>query len=420
MNSPLATGASEPGVRRLPAAFRALAYRNFRLYFVGQGISILGSWLQQVALSWLVYRMTGSTALLGVTTFLTMIPQLVVGPLAGPWIDRHDKRRMLILVEIALAIQSLTLAVLTWSDMIGPGLIVAMSAVLGVLNAIETPLRQSLLGSLVSDRREDLTNAIALNAMIYNIGRFVGPPIAGLLIGLTSEAFCFALNTLSFFALVLALIALRVKASPRVHGSVTAVFYEGVRYALGNHTIRNLLALLAISNFTASCYAVLLPVLAKETFLGDATTLGWLWGVAGCGSMASTLMLAARRSLPGTANAAFAGALISTSALLVVAYSQWFALSLVAMAALGFGMVVTNVGTNAIIQSIVPEQLCGRIVSLFTAIRFGLDALGGLAAGLAAEHLGVPWTLAGEALLLGIVTIGLLTRRRQLVDSLKG
>lgn len=420
MSFPTATGAPGPGRRRLPAAFRALAYRNFRLYFVGQGISILGSWLQQVALSWLVYRLTGSTALLGVTAFLAMIPQLVVGPLAGPWIDRHDKRRMLILVEIALSAQALALAVLTWTGMIGPGLIVAMSAVLGVLSAIETPLRQSLLGSLVAGRREDLTNAVALNAMIYNIGRFVGPPIAGLLVGLTSEAFCFALNTLSFFALVLALLAMRVEARPRASGSAAAVFREGIRYALENYAIRNLLALLAISNFTASCYAVLLPVLAKETFHGDATTLGWLWGVAGCGSMASTLVIAARRSLPGTVNAAFGGALISMLALTVVAFSPWFALTLVAMAALGFGMVVTNVGTNAIIQSIVPEQLCGRIVSLFTAIRFGLDALGGLAAGLAAERLGVPWTLAGEGLLLGVVTLALLTRRKRLVDSLKG
>lgn len=420
MPSPTPSSAPVSGAHRFPTVFRALAYRNFRLYFVGQGISILGSWLQQVALSWLVYRLTDSTALLGVTTFLAMIPQLVVGPLAGAWIDRHDKRRILMLVEIALSVQSLTLAVLTWSDMIGPGLIVAMSAILGVLNAIETPLRQSLLGSLVSDRREDLTNAIALNAMIYNIGRFVGPPIAGGIIALTSEAFCFGLNTLSFFALVLALIAIRVEVEPRARGSVAAVFREGVLYALESHTIRSLLALLAVSNFTASCYAVLLPVLARETFLGDATTLGWLWGVAGCGSMASTLMLAARRSLPGTANAAFAGALISTLALLVVAFSQWFALSLVAMTALGFGMVVTNVGTNTIIQSIVPAHLCGRIVSFFTAIRFGLDALGGLVAGLAALRLGVPWTLTGEGVLLGVVTIVLLTRRQRLIDSLKG
>ena len=420
MKSIAATGAPGQGARRLPAAFGALAHRNFRLYFIGQGVSILGCWLQQVALSWLVYRLTGSAALLGITAFLSMIPQLVVGPLAGAWIDRHDKRRMLIFVELGLALQGLVLAVLTWTDLIGPALIVVMSLVLGLLNAIETPLRQSLLNSLVAGRREDLTSAIALNAMLYNIGRFVGPPIAGLLIGLAGEAFCFALNAVSFLALVFALKALQVEDSMRASGSMAAMFREGLRYVLDSYPIRILLILLAVSNFTVSCYAVLLPVMAKKVFLGDATTLGWLWGAGGCGSLFSTLVLAGRKSLPGTANAALAGALISAVALLVVAASSSFALSVIAMAVLGFGMVVTNVGTNAVLQTIAPVHLRGRVVSFFTAIRFGLDALGGLVAGLVAERLGAPWTLAGESVLLGIAVVGLLIRRRRLVDSLEG
>lgn len=419
MIPPVATGTPGPGDRRLPAAFRALAHRNFRLYFIGQGVSILGSWLQQVALSWLVYRLTGSTALLGITAFMAMIPQLIIGPLAGAWIDRHDKRRLLILVEVALSLQGLGLAVLTWTGAIGAEMIIAMSLLLGVLNAVETPLRQSLLNSLVASRREDLTSAIALNAMLYNIGRFIGPPIAGLLIGLTSEAFCFALNAVSFLALVFALKALQVEPTKRASGSVATVFREGLRYVRNSYPIRMLLMLLAVSNFTVSCYAVLLPVMATKVFLGDATTLGWLWGAGGCGSLFSTLVLAGRKSLPSTANAVLGGALISAAALLVVAASSSFALSVVAMAVLGFGMVVTNVGTNAILQSIAPEYLRGRIISFFTAIRFGLDALGGLAAGLVAERLGAPWTLAGEGVVLGLATAGLLMRRRRLVDALR-
>ncbi|MBI5786572.1 MAG: MFS transporter [Rhodocyclales bacterium] len=419
MTPPAATGTPGPGGRRLPAAFRALAHRNFRLYFIGQGISILGSWLQQVALSWLVYRLTGSVALLGVTAFLSMIPQLVVGPLAGAWIDRHDKRRLLIFVELGLALQGLALAGLTWTGMIGAELIVAMSLLLGLLNAIETPLRQSLLNSLVAGRREDLTNAIALNAMLYNIGRFVGPPIAGLLIGLTGEAFCFGLNAVSFLALVFALKALQVESTARASGSVAAVFREGLRHALDSYPIRVLLILLAVSNFTVSCYAVLLPVMAKKVFLGDATTLGWLWGAAGCGSLFSTLVLANRKSLPSTGNAVLAGALISAVALLVVAASTWFAMTVVAMAVLGFGMVVTNVGCNTILQTIAPEHLRGRIVSFFTSIRFGLDALGGLVAGLAAERLGASTTFAIEGIVLGVAVTALLAMRRRLVDALK-
>jgi MFS family permease len=419
MTHPAATGTPGPGGRRLPAAFRALAHRNFRLYFAGQGVSILGSWLQQVALSWLVYRLTGSVALLGVTAFLSMIPQLVVGPLAGAWIDRHDKRRLLVLVELALSLQALVLAILTWSNMIGAELIVAMSLVLGMLNAIETPLRQSLLNSLVAERREDLTSAIALNAMLYNIGRFIGPPIAGLLIGLTNEAFCFALNAVSFLALVFALRALQVAATVRASGSMAAVFQEGLQYVASSYPIRTLLVLLAVSNFTVSCYAVLLPVMATKVFFGDVTTLGWLWGAGGCGSLFSTLVLAGRKSLRSTANAALAGAAISAFALVVVAWSTQFPLSVAAMAVLGFGMVVTNVGSNAVLQSIAPEPLRGRIISFFTAIRFGLDALGGLVAGFVAERLGGPTTFAIEGVVLGVAVAWLLNSRRRLLDSIK-
>lgn len=419
MTHPAATGRPGPGPRRLPGAFRALAHRNFRRYFIGQGVSILGSWLQQVALSWLVYRLTGSAALLGIATFMAMIPQLVIGPIAGVWIDRHDKRRFLIAIELALALQGLLLAALTWTGAINAHLIIAMSLLLGVLNAIETPLRQSLLSSLVAGRREDLTNAIALNAMLYNIGRFVGPPIAGLLIGLTNEAFCFALNGVSFLALVLALTVLKIEAGPRVGGSAAAIFREGLQHAFASYPIRMLLLLLAVSNFTVASCAVLLPVIAKEVFLGDARTLGWLWGAVGCGSLLSTLLLARQRSLANTARVALAGALVSAVALLAVAFSSSFAVSLATLGLLGFGMVVTNVGSNAILQSIAPEHLRGRIVSFFTGIRFGLDALGGLTAGIVAEHLGATWTLAIEGGVLTIAVSLLATRRRRLADSLK-
>jgi len=224
---------------------RALSHRNFRLYFFGQAISIIGSWVQQVALSWLVYRLTGSAALLGITAFAAFAPQLVIALLAGAWIDRHDKRRLLIAVQGPLALQAITLSVLTATESIGPTLIVVMSMTLGVLNAFDTPLRQSLIRSFVGSVG-DLPNALALNAMLFNSGRFIGPPVAGVLVGLTSEAFCFAVNAVSFFALMLGVALVRAPAPPRAKGSVGEVFREGLHYAWSSLPIRTLIITLAV------------------------------------------------------------------------------------------------------------------------------------------------------------------------------
>jgi MFS family permease len=275
--------AIDPSPRRLPGPLRALEHRNFRLYFFGQAVSILGSWIQQVAMAWLVYRLTGSAALLGVTAFAALIPQLLVGPLAGAWIDKHDKRKWLMRVQGLLAAQALVLAGLTWMGWVGPGLLVSMAVLLGVLNSFDTPLRQSLISVFVA-RREDLPNALALNAMLFNTGRFVGPPVAGLLLGLTSEAACFALNAVSFVALFVAVASVKVPAMPRAQGSVGDVFKEGLAYAWHTWPVRMLIIVLMALNLTASAYAVLLPVFAAEVFAGDARTLGLLWGAAGCGA----------------------------------------------------------------------------------------------------------------------------------------
>lgn len=403
-------------VSRLPESLRSLRHRNFRVYFFGQAVSILGSWVQQVAMAWLVYRLTGSSELLGVTAFCALAPQLFVGPLAGAWIDSHDKRRLLIGVEILLTIQAAVLALLTWMGWINPVLIVCLSLLLGVLNSVETPLRQSLLGGMVGSRA-DLGNAVALNASLFNSGRFIGPPIAGLLVGLTSEAFCFLLNGISFGALILSLIRLEVAVTPRATGAVGHVFREGVRYAFESFPIRTVIIALISLNLTASAYAVLLPIFAKVVFAGDARTLGMLWGAAGCGALTSTVFLATRRTTGHTTRAVVGGLVVSTVALAVFALSSHFVPALFAMAVLGFGISVTNVGANSVLQSIAPEHLRGRIISFFTATRFGFDALGGLAAGFAAAYFGASNTLLGEALLLALATVWILLRRRKLVRA---
>ncbi|MGX1126418.1 MFS transporter [Pseudomonas sp. HLS-6 TE3448] len=386
---------------RWPSSIRALRHRNFRLYFVGHAISTLGTWVQMVALSWLVYRLTDSAALLGITTCASLLPQLFVGPIAGAWIDRHDKRRLLILTQSLLGLQALLLALLTYSGHIGANLIVLMSFVLGVLNAVDTPLRQSLLSRFVDDV-DDLPNALALNASLFTCSRFVGPPLAGLLLGMTGEAVCFALNALSYGALITGLLAVRMSAGVRANGSMRSVFREGLTYALQTPSVRGLILGVLIVNITASSYAVLLPVFARDIFAGDARTLGWLWGAAGFGSLLSTLLLAAHRSAEQLQRLIIATAGASAVALLVFAASTQLALSLAAMAVLGFGVTINNVGTNILLQSQASEVLRGRVVSLYTSTRFGFDAIGGLLAGLLAARFGGPWAMqiAGALLLL--------------------
>ncbi|MCX7166806.1 MAG: MFS transporter [Rhodocyclales bacterium] len=402
----------------LPASMRALEHRPFRLYFFGQGVSILGSWIQQVALAWLVYRLTGSAALLGLVAFAALAPMLVVGPLAGAWIDRHDRRRLLMQVQVLLFIQAGVLAALTWFGLIGPALIIVMSLSLGVLNAFDTPLRQSLIPAMVGGR-EDLPNALALNAMLFNLGRFVGPPIAGLMLGFMSEAACFLLNAFSYMALLWGVAAMRLATNVKAGGSVAQVFREGVRYALDTWPIRTLLIVLALLNVTASAYAVLLPVFAREVFNGDARTLGLLWGAAGCGAFVATLMLATRKSVRGSLNLAISCVVLAALALLIFPLATRLAIALPALAALGFGISGANVGINTVMQTIAPDRLRGRIVSFFSSIRFGLDAVGGLIAGGIAALSSAPATLLGESAILLALCVWLLLRAGRLRQSVK-
>jgi MFS family permease len=392
---------SRPEGRSLPGPIRALGHRNFRYYFAGQAISILGSWIQQVALSWLIYRLTGSVALLGVATFAALLPMLVVGPLAGAWIDRHDKRRLLIAVQGVLALQAATLAALTALDAIGPTLIIAMSVLLGVLNAFDTPLRQSQIGQFVDDRA-DLPNALALNAMAFNAGRFVGPPLAGLLLGFTSEAVCFALNALSFAALAFGVWRIRVEASPRATGSTAAVFREGLHYVWTEYPVRTLIVILATVNITASSYAVLLPVFARDVLGGDARLFGWLWGAAGSGAFFGTVFLATRKKIVSLVKVVVGAAGVSAAGLAAFAYNRHLAVALAAMALVGFGISVGNVAVNMLLQSNAPEHLRGRVVSFFSSTRFGFDAIGGLLAGLLAARIGVQAAMLAEGVLLAL------------------
>ncbi|NIX92730.1 MFS transporter [Pseudomonas fulva] len=394
-----------PPRTRWPSAVRALGHRNFQVYFAGQGVSTLGKWVQQVALSWLAYHLTGSAVLLGLITFLSLAPQLVIGPLAGAWIDRHDKRRLLIVVQSILVVQSAVFGLATWAHWVDGPFIAAMALLLGLLNAVETPLRQALIASFVDDPA-DLPNALVLNAMLINAARFVGPPLAGGLIAVAGEAACFVLTAVAFTALLVGLLKVQAKASPRATGSTAQVFREGLAYLWREQGVRQLLFNVIMVNLLASCYAALLPILAKSVYAGDARVLGWLWGAAGAGALVATLVLAVGGALPRLRQFIEMGAGLCALALLGLCWAGQLQLALLALVMLGFGITLSNVSTNMQLQSQAPGHLRGRVIAFYIAMRFGFEALGGMAAGLLAARVGAPATLgaAGAVLLLGVAS----------------
>lgn len=387
---------------KLPSGLRALRAPRYRRYFFGQALSILGTWVQNVAMSWLVYRLTGSAALLGLTAFLAQAPQLLVSPVAGLFIDRFDRRRLFLVVQVLMIAQALALAVLAGLEVILPWHLVGLAAVFGVVNSFDTPLRQSMLSQLVDDRA-DLRNAIALNASLFNSARFIGPPLAGAILALTSEAVCFGLNALSFIGIAIAVARLPSPPALPSSGSLGEALREGIGFAVASVPVRVLLIGVAMMNLTGSAYVVLMPVLAKDVFAGDARTLGWLLGATGGGALLATVLVASRHSIDQLIRLVVIGWGIAALSLAAFAATRGMSLALPAAFGIGLGISSVNVSTNAILQSLVPDRIRGRIISYFTAFRFGMDALGGLAVGALAAGFGVSLILALEA---GLVALG--------------
>ncbi|MDH0746868.1 MFS transporter [Pseudomonas sp. GD03842] len=385
--------------RSWPAPLRALAHRNFQVYFLGQAVSTLGKWIQQVALAWLAYHITGSASLLGLLTFLSLAPQLVIGPLAGAWIDKHDKRRLLLIAQTLLACQSLFLAVMIWLGAMSTGWLIAMAALLGFLNAFETPLRQSLISSFVADPA-DLPNALALNAMLINAARFVGPPLAGALIAYSGEAVCFLVTTGAYSLLLFALFKVKGAPSARVAGNTGRIFREGLSYMWGTLEVRRLLLGVVVVNLLSSIYAVLLPVITRVSYHGDATTLGWLWGAAGAGAFVASVGLALGGSLTRLSRFIVGATACCVLGLGGMAFDIPLSLAMVSLALLGFGITVNNVSTNMLLQSQAPAELRGRVIAFYISMRFGFEAVGGLLAGVVAVGLGAPATMGVAGVLL--------------------
>ena len=364
--------------------FLSLRYANFRNYFIGHALSTLGTWIQQVSLAWIVYELTNSTALLGIIGFCALIPQLFFSPFAGALIDKIDKRRMLMFIQLLLFSQAILLGIAYHFQWLSPPTLIGLSLLLGILTAIDTPLRQSLL-SLVIEDKTALPNALALNAMVFNASRFVGPPIAGLLLATIGAELCFYLNGISYLVLALAIWCMKHVKSSIVHGNMKYVLKEGFEYVYQHDVFKYLMLTVFVLNMTASSYVALLPVYAKDILLGDEKTLGILWGAAGIGSLLSSMLLAGQKSFNRVHTQILLNIIFCSVGLLLLALSSNYMFLILAMFLLGFGISTSNISTNIVLQQDVPESLRGRVVSIYTSTRFGFDALGGLFAGLLAS-----------------------------------
>lgn len=387
-----------------PAAiFRAFKYRNFRLFFFGQGISLVGTWMQAVAMGWMAYRMTGSPFLLGLIGFFGQIPTFILSPIAGVMADRSNRRRILIVTQALEMAQALILAGLVLTGAIRVWHLVALSVFLGCVNAFDIPVRQSFIVEMVG-RKDDIGNAIALNSMMFNAARLVGPSVAGLLIAITGEGLCFLLNGLSFIAVLASLFAMKVarRHIPDADVDVIEWIREGFHYAFGFAPIRYILLLLGTISFMGTSYVVLMPVFARDVLFGGASTLGFLMASAGLGAMAATIYLASRKNVLGLGRMIPAASSIFSIGMIAFAFSKVLWVSMVLLAIAGFGMMAHMAASNTILQTIVDDDKRGRVMSFYVIAFIGAAPFGSLLAGSLASRIGAANTL----MMSGICSLG--------------
>jgi MFS family permease len=383
-----------------------LRHRNFRLFFSGQSISLIGTWMQRVAVAWLVYRLTGSAFMLGLVGFAGQIPLFVLAPLAGVLADRWNRHRILLVTQTAAMVQAFIFSFLILSHMIRIWQVIVLALALGIINAFDVPTRQSFVIEMVEDKK-DLGNAIALNSSMFNFARLMGPSLAGILIAVLGEGICFLVNGISYLAVVVSLLMMRLakkEAAPR-RSKAWHELLDGFRYAAGFAPIRAILLMLALISLTGLPYIVLMPVFAKDVLHGGPGALGFLMGCAGMGALAGALYLAARRSVLGLGKMIPIAACLLGGGLIVFSFSRSYYLSLALMMVTGFGQIVHMATGNALLQTLVDDDMRGRIMSLYAMAIGGMMPLGSLLAGTVAGWIGAPWTVfaGGSVCLIGAV-----------------
>jgi MFS family permease len=385
-------------------AWRALRAPNFRLFFSGQSISLIGTWMTRIATSWLVYRLTGSAWLLGIVGFVGQIPTFLIAPFAGVWVDRWNKRTVLVWTQALAALQSLALAALTLSHRITIRDILALSVLQGLINAFDMPGRQAFLVEMVDDKR-DLGNAIALNSSIVNLARLIGPSLAGMVIALYGEGWCFLVDGISYFAVIASLLMMQLRpllTPPRVD-TMFEQLREGWQYITHFLPIRNLLLLFAVVSLMGMPYTVLMPVFASRVLHGGPHTLGFLMGAAGVGALVSALLLALRKTVKGLLKMVPISAALFGAGLVAFGFSHILWLSLMLMLVVGFGMMQGMAASNTIIQTLAPADKRGRVMSYYTMAFVGMAPFGSLLAGGLAQVMSASWTviITGSCCIIG-------------------
>jgi MFS family permease len=384
-----------------PRLLRALGHRNYRRYFVGQGVSLIGTWMQQTALTWLVYRLTDDAFLVGLNTFAGQIPSLLLLPVAGVLADRLHLLRLVITTQTLAMVQAFILAGLVIFNVTNIGLLMVLAFGLGCVNAFDLPARQALLPDLL-DSREDLANAIALNSSLFNAARLVGPALAGVVVSLgqTGEAWCFLLNGVSFLAVLVSLATMTVRPahmrpppSPVIHG-----FWEGLRFVATHKPIRAVLVLVAIIGFVGMPYTVLMPLFAGQVLHGDSRTYGLLLTASGLGALSGAIYLANRANIRGSAKRIVVAGVLGAACMAAFSLSENFALSLALAVLIGGTMMLVFVSCNSIVQSIVPDAMRGRVMSLYTLAFMGLTPFGALVGGSVATAWGPTTAMMGCAI----------------------
>ena len=391
---------------------RALKHRNYRLFFIGQGASLVGTWITRVATSWLVYRLTNSAWLLGIVGFAGQIPTFVIAPFAGVMVDRWNRHRVLVWTQVFSMLQSAALAYYALRGTITVWHVIVLVAIQGLINAFDTPARQAFVVEMV-EKREDLPNAIALNSSLVNLARLVGPSIAGILIAAFGEGWCFTIDAVSYVAVIASLLMMNVAIKPRkVRRHALEEFREGFRYAASHGAIRSALLLLASVSLVGAPFMVLLPIFAKEVLHGGPNTLGILTGATGVGAIAGALWLASRRDSSNLERVITLAGVTFGLGLVAFSLSAKVALSLALLVAVGAGMMITMAAVNTRIQTLVEEDKRGRVMSFFTMAFFGMAPFGALAAGALAAKIGAPTTVlyGGLATLFAVVLFSIVRR----------
>ncbi|MDD5194654.1 MAG: MFS transporter [Candidatus Omnitrophica bacterium] len=373
---------------------RALRSRNYRLFFMGQGISLIGSWMQLLAVSWLVYRLTDSAFILGLVAFSSQAPSCFLSPFAGVLADRWNRKYILIVTQGLAAVQALALAILAFSGSIQVWQIVFLSLLMGFINAFDAPVRQAFVIDLV-EKEEDLNNAIALNSLIFNSAKLFGASLAGIFLALVGEGMCFLINAFSFLAVIFALVAMKIKVdSRRVKDKhVLRELKEGFLYVVKHPSIRYILMLVTLISVTGMPYMVLMPIVAQKTLAGGAHTLGFLMGASGLGALAAGIYLARRQGVAGLERIIFYAALIFGGGLVAFSFSRSLYISLLLLPLVGFGMITQMVSSNTLLQTLSEHTKRGRVMSFYIIAFMGMTPFGSLFAGGLAAKIGASATI---------------------------